>query len=369
MPGHPELRVRLPRELGAPARQAVPARPLSPAPGSRSSRRNSAPARESRGKRVPTCGACERMQECARSALPEGESIVGQLCPGDRRAGAAWSEVQQRQSGACAVPSAPKGLSVSPTNRTTRKSPEMDALLCRGLRTRQIHPTRRSGLLPSAQPLSGGGENSFRSAERNLASVLMDGDPGDPGAAASLARRRGLAPGSDTPVLLTAPWGRGEQPRISHREKSNLPGGSRSFKTISKDPESWKNPKAVSCGQTGLPRLCKGPWAAAQGVWGSPNTFSVGRDSREGARHILRSLQGTEPWEGREGGKGEKPEQLHHHRGHAKLQPSPGVTRGQFWFLFCYFDGGQGRTNPWDVPGSKNHRGLRTPGGAQEVQP
>lgn len=141
------------------------------------------------------------------------------------------------------------------------------------------------------------------------------------------------------------------------------------FKTISKDPESWKNPKAASCGQTGLPRLCKGPWAAAQGVWGCPNTFSVGRDSREGARHILRSLQGTEPWEGREGGKGEKPERLHHHRGHAKLQPSPGVTRGQFWFLFCYFDGGQGRTNPWDVPGSKNHRGLRTPGGAQEVQP
>lgn len=168
-------------------------------------------------------------------------------CPGARIQRGTAGQAQPgaaRQSRARAVP---KRLSVSPIIQTTRKSPEMDA---QRAKNRADPSYCQSSLLSSAQPLSGRGEDSSRSAGRNLASVLMDWDPG---AAVSLVRRRGLAPGSDTPVLLTAP--RGEQPQISRkRDKSNLPGGSRSCETISKDLEGvGKTPNPRGAARQGCP--------------------------------------------------------------------------------------------------------------------
>lgn len=315
-----------PEGTGCSSRTGCTRSPAFPSPGKPEQQEK---LRSCPGEREGSVSAPAELREDA-GMCPQGESILGQLCPGDSRAGAA-------KSGACTVPAAPKGLSVAPRNKTTRKSLGMDALLCKGLKSRQIHPS----LLPSAQPLSGGGENSFRSAERNLASALMDGDPGDPGAVTSLVRGRGLAPGSDTPVLPTG----AEQPQISQKDRKAIcPVAAEAAKQLAETWKVGKTPNPRAAARQGCPGL-ETPVGSRAGVWGCPNTFSMGCDSREGARDIPGALQGTEPWEGREREKQEWPQQ---HRGHAKPQPIPAVTPGSFAFCSVFFDGGQGRTNSWE---------------------
>lgn len=97
------------REPGAPAGQAVPAQPLSPALGSCKTRRNCAPARE---REKETCAHPREDVRVASRAPPRW----------DRRAGTAWSsEAKAKQSLGC--PCCPQGILSVP--QTTRKWLEM----------------------------------------------------------------------------------------------------------------------------------------------------------------------------------------------------------------------------------------------------
>lgn len=85
-------------------------------------------------------------------------------------------------------PPLPKGLSTPPTNQTAKTLLEMDTLRCKKLAkaTDILFADPASFPQPSCSPKEG--KIPFNSsAERNLASALMDWDPGDPSAAASLA--------------------------------------------------------------------------------------------------------------------------------------------------------------------------------------
>lgn len=152
--------------------------------------------------------------------------------------------------------------------------------------------------------------------------------------------------------------------------------------TAGKEPETFPDPKLLFHGVAAAekePRTFPdsntfsmdcGSREGTRDIPRSQNTFSMGCGSREGTRGYSQTPAGHGALGGQGEGKGENQNQQHH-RGRAKAQPSPGVTRGHFWFLFCYSGGRQGRTSPRGVPGSKNHRGLRTPtlGWGQGVEP
>lgn len=135
--------------------------------------------------------------------------------------------------GAHAVPSAPQ-RTLDPPNKPNSQSVAADGhTVLQRVGKKDTHPVCRCSLLPQPSPTPEEGEIPFHSsAERNLASTLMERDPG-------VLRTPNAAAARPAPCKAPRGWGRLTS-HFKQREKSNFSnafGGSRSLKTISNDPQ------------------------------------------------------------------------------------------------------------------------------------